>query len=185
MKARMNVGGNRIRERVIKFQRRAEKEGERRVAQRLHGIRLNLDGRTSGEIASILNVHRSNASLWLKHWQQYGLEGILEGHRSGRPRELSEAQIQQLSDILDSGPIAYGYGSGIWTAKVIAQVIAEEFGAFYHPGHVRKVLYQMNYSVQRPRRLLARADPVKQNRWKRFTHPNLKKNAENKGGAYF
>ena len=70
MKARMNVGGNRMRERVIKFQRRAEKDGERRVAQRLHGIRLNLGGRTSGEIASILNVHRSNASLWLKHWQQ-------------------------------------------------------------------------------------------------------------------
>jgi len=65
MKARMNVGGNRMRERVIKFQRRAEKDGERRVAQRLHGIRLNLDGRASGEIASILNVHRSNASLWL------------------------------------------------------------------------------------------------------------------------
>ena len=75
MKARMNIGGNRIRERVIKFQRRAEKEGERRVAQCLHGIRLNLDGRASGEIASILNVHRSNASLWLKHWQQHGLDG--------------------------------------------------------------------------------------------------------------
>ena len=175
MKARMNIGGKRVRQRVIRLQKEAEKEGEIRVARRLHGIRLNLDGHTSGEISSVLNVHRANVSRWLRNWKDHGLEGLLEGHRHGRPGELSEKQLQELSDILDSGPIAYGYESGVWTSKVIAQVVAEEFEVFYHPGHVRKILYQMNYSVQRPRRLLARADPVKQNRWKRFTYPHLKK----------
>jgi len=175
MKPRINVGGNRVRQRVINLQKEAEEEGSIRVARRLHGVRLNMEGRTSGEIALILNVHRANVSLWLKNWQNHGLEGILEGHRCGRPGELSARQYQQLSDILDSGPVAYGYESGVWSCKVIAQVIAEEFGVFYHPGHVWKILDRMNYSVQRPRRLLAKADPVEQNRWKRYTYPNLKK----------
>jgi hypothetical protein len=33
----------------------------------------------------------------------------------------------------------------------------------------------MGFSVQRPHRVLARADPVQQDRWHRRTYPNLKK----------
>ena len=41
---------------------------------------------------------------------------------------------------------------------MIAWVIEEEFGTVYHPGHVRKLLHDLGFSVQRPRRMLARAD---------------------------
>jgi transposase len=58
---------------------------------------------------------------------------------------------------------------------VIAWVIEEEFGVSYHPGHVRKLLHAMDFSVQRPRRVLARADAAEQERWQRRTYPNLKK----------
>ena len=55
---------------------------------------------------------------------------------------------------LDSGPVAYGLDTGVWTSPLITHVIAEEFGVSYHPGHVRKLLYTMGFSVQRPQRLL-------------------------------
>jgi hypothetical protein len=35
----------------------------------------------------------------------------------------------------------------------------------YHPGHVRKLLHSLGYSVQRPRRRLARANAWEQDRW--------------------
>jgi hypothetical protein len=41
------------------------------------------------------------------------VDGLLEGHRSGRPLELTPAQCKQLDDILDSGPVAYGLDTGI------------------------------------------------------------------------
>ena len=53
--------------------------------------------------------------------------------------------------------------------------IEEEFLISYHPGHVRKILYSLNYSMQRPKRVLANADPEKQNKWQRYTYPNIKK----------
>jgi transposase len=59
---------------------------------------------------------------------------------------------------------------------MIARVIAEEFAVSYHAGHVRKVLKAMGFSVQRPRRQLAKADPIAQDRWQRYTYPRLKKN---------
>ena len=60
--------------------------------------------------------------------------------------------------------------------------VKEEFGVAYHPGHVRKLLHQIGFSVQRPRRVLARADAVAQDRWHRRTYPNLKKKPKHKAG---
>ena len=79
-------------------------------------------------------------------------------------------------DILDSGPVAYGLDNGVWTSPMIAWVIEEEFGIKYHPGHVRKLLHAWGFSVQRPRRVLARADLAAQDRWHRRIYPELKKN---------
>jgi transposase len=136
---------------------------------------LNSEGRTSGELARILKAPRSKVSEWLQRYQTFGVDGLLEGQRSGRPPELTEKQQQRLGDILDSGPVAYGLDNGIGTSPIIAWVIDGEFSIQYHPGHVRKLRHAWGFSVQRPRRILARADAAAQGRWRRHLYPNLKK----------
>ena len=161
--------------RLIRLSKEAERDGAYRVAKRLQAVVLNSEGRTSGELAAILKAPRSKVSEWLLRYQTYGVDGLLEGYRSGRPPAMTEPQRVQLGDILDSGPVAYGLDCGIWTSPKIAWVIEEEFGITYHPGHVRKLLHGLGFSVQRPRRVLARADAGEQDRWHRRTYPNLKK----------
>jgi transposase len=63
----------------------------------------------------------------------------------------------------------------------VARVIEDECGVTYHPGHVRHLLKQMGLSVQRPTTRLIQADPRQQNRWIRYTRPNLKKKPPKKG----
>src|SRR5438445_223419 len=128
---------------LLEVRRQAQKDKEPRVVLRIQGILMSLDGQTTGEIANHLKVHRSTVPLWIDHWNQHGEKGLWEGHRSGRPRHLSPAEREQLCDILDSGPAAYGLETGIWTSPLVRQVIAEEFGQAYHPGHVRKLLEQV------------------------------------------
>jgi len=154
----------------------AERDGEYRVARRIHAVLLNHQRHTSGEIAGLLRAPRSKVSLWLGQYESHGWEALLEGHRSGRPRELTSTQLSQLDGMIDSGPIAYGFSTGVWTSPMIARVIEEEFAVRYHPGHLRRVLKRLGFSVQRPRRKLAKADPVEQDRWQRYTYPRLKKN---------
>lgn len=161
--------------RLVRLSKEAERDGAYRVAKRLQAVVLNSEGRTSGELAGILKAPRSRVSEWLSLYQSHGVEGLLEGYRSGRPARLTAKQRTHLADILDSGPVAYGLDSGLWTSPMLAWVIEEEFGVVYHPGHVRKLLHQMGFSVQRPRRVLARADARAQDRWRRRTYPNLKK----------
>jgi transposase len=161
--------------RLIRLSKEAERDGAYRVAKRLRAVVLNAEGYTSSELSRLLQASRSKVSEWLQRYQHHGVDGLLEGYRSGRPSELTEKQRQQLGDILDSGPVAYGLDSGIWTSPMITWVIEEEFGVQYHPGHVRKLLHALGFSVQRPRRVLARADAAAQDRWHRLTYPSLKK----------
>jgi transposase len=158
------------------LKREAERDGAHRVARRIHAVLLNHQEHTSGEIAQLLAAPRSKVSFWLSQYESDGWEALLEGHRSGRPQELTAAQVSQLDGIIDSGPVAYGFSSGVWTSPMIGHVIEAEFSVSYHPGHVRKLLKAMGFSVQRPRRKLAKADPVAQDRWRRYTYPRLKKN---------
>ena len=161
--------------RLVRLRKEAERDGAYRVAKRLQAVILNSEGRTAGELSQILKAPRSKVSEWLARYEQYGVEGLLEGYRCGRPALLTQVQRTLLGDILDSGPVAYGLDKGIWTSPMIAWVIEQEFGVSYHPGHVRKLLHAMDFSVQRPRRVLARADVAAQERWQRRTYPNLKK----------
>jgi len=160
---------------LVRLSKQALREGAYRVANRLHAVALNMEGRTAPEIAAVLKVHRSNVCLWLERWQEEGVEGILEGHRPGRPSTISERQRQQLTDILESGPVAYGFSSGVWTCPMVARVIEDEFSLSFHPAHVSRILHSLEFSVQRPRKLLARADKAVQSKWVRYRYPNLKK----------
>ncbi len=168
-------------ERLVRLRDEAEKEGAYRVARRLRAVLLNAQGRSSGEVAEILGAPRSRVSEWLANYEVEGIDGILEGVRTGRPARLTPEELVRVSDIVESGPVAYGFDSGVWTSPMVARVIEEEFGVRYHPGHVRKILHTIGFSVQRPRRVLVRAHPAERDRWHKRTFPGLKKKQRTKG----
>src|SRR5260370_12479240 len=105
--------------RLLRLRKQAERDGAYRVAKRLQAVVLNSEGRTSGELAHLLAAPRSRVSEWLAHYQAFGVEGLLEGHRSGRPLELTSAQRKQLDDIVASGPGADHLDTGTWTYPMI------------------------------------------------------------------
>lgn len=169
------------RRKLLDLRQAAQTDKAPRAALRLQAILLSVGGRTPPQIAQLLQVHRTRVHAWVRDWNEYGPEAVKEGHRSGRPRELSSAQREQLHDLVESGPVAYGLNTGVWTSPLLADVIEEEFGVVYHPGHVRKLLHQLGCSVQRPTTRLVQADPQAQNKWIRYTYPNLKKTPPAKG----
>lgn len=172
-------------EQLVNLRKHALHDGAYRVAARLHAVALNMEGKTAPEIAEILKVHRTKVCLWFRRWQTDGLDGILEGHRPGRPRRLSEKQCRSLADILDSGPVAYGFNSGVWTCPMVSRIIADEFAIHFHAAHVSRILHAIGFSVQRPKKTLARADQALQSRWIRYQYPSIKKKPESKRRLFF
>lgn len=174
-------GNSRTVEKLLELRRQAQRDKAPRLVLRLQGILMSLDGLTAGEIAQRLRMHRSTVPLWIDHWNHFGEEGLWEGRRPGRPGALKPQDREKLADLLDSGPVAYGLDTGIWTSPLVSQIIRQEFGLAYHPGHVRKLLKQLGYSVQRPTTRLIQADVAQKRKWVRYTYPNLKKTPKPKG----
>lgn len=166
---------------LMLLRKQAHADKAPRVALRIQAIILSLEKHSPSEIAKLLHVPRSCVHEWINAWNQYRIDGLREGHRSGRRPRLTDEDKQRLVDIVDSGPAAYGLQTGVWTSPIITQVVEEEFDVKYHPGHVRKLLRNIGLSVQRPTTKLVAADPKKQNKWIRYTHPNLKKKPMKKG----
>ena len=181
MKPIFSKGNHNTVKKLVRLRKEAEKDGAPRVGLRIVSIILSIEGHTTSQIANLLKVDRTTVPLWINRWNQYGLTGLLDGYSSGRKSKLETEELETLADILASGPVAYGLSTGVWTSIIITGVIAEEFEVQYHPGHVRKLLKQLGFSVQRPTLKLAHADPQKQNKWIRYTYPHLKKTPEPKG----
>jgi transposase len=160
---------------LLRLKKEAEESGEYRVAKRIHAVLLNHETNSSPSIAKLLNAPRSKVSLWLKNYEMYGYDSLLEGYRSGRPGELSEKDKMKLAGIIDRGPVSYGFTSAVWTSVMLAEVIHDEFNVEFHPGHIRKILSAMNYSMQKPKRVLARANEAEKNQWRRYLYPQIKK----------
>jgi len=168
-------GNQQTKRKLVRLRKEAQHDKAFWVMLRLHGIILSIEKYSPSEIASILKVNRTTVPPWINNWNEFGEEGLLEGHRSGRKSELSEPQLKQLYDIIESGPIAYGYTTGVWTSPIIAQVINDEFGVEYHEGHVRKILVKLGFSVQRPTTKIMAGDDELRRKWRRYRYPNLKK----------
>lgn len=146
-----------------------------RVSTRIQAVLLNADKKTSTQVAEALMKSRSKVSEWLQIYENQGVDGLLEGFRAGRPSRLTDVQKTILCDIIDSGPVSYGLDNGIWTAKLIKEIIQDEFNVTYHPSHVWKLLTEFGFSVQSPKRVLAKADAAKKARWTEVTYPDIKK----------
>jgi len=100
---------------------------------------------------------------------------LLAGATTCGPEAPEESQQQQLGGLIEGGPQAAGYTSGVWTGPMIADLIEQRFGVRYHNHHIPRLLHGLGFSVQRPRKRLARADVDAQATWLRRKFPAIKK----------
>ena len=145
------------------------------VWRRARAVLGYIEGRRAVEVAAELDVTRGSVNRWLRWYETLGVTGLLTGKPPGPAPRLSEVQRDALTALIEAGPTAAGYTSGVWTGPMIGDLIAQRFGVRYHNHHVPRLLHELGFSVQRPRRRLARADAARQAVWLRVTFPAIKK----------
>lgn len=143
--------------------------------RRGRAIRGYVDGRSVISLAAELGVQRGAINRWLQWYEAEGIDGLRTGKPPGRMPRLSAEQLAALVRLIEDGPIAAGYQSGVWTGPMIGDLIEQRFGVRYHNHHIPRMLNQLGFSVQRPRKRLARADVKRQADWLRVAFPAIKK----------
>ncbi|MGH7427535.1 MAG: IS630 family transposase [Candidatus Methylomirabilaceae bacterium] len=151
------------------------KAGKARYADRCRAVELCADEWELNEIVAAVKRPYSTVQRWLREFRRKGLRSLEHKPRPGRPRELDDHQRMLLDKAIERGPRACGYHGAVWTSPMVADHIQKRFGVEYHPGHVRKLLHDLGYSLQYPRSKLALADHEAQGRWLKRTYPRIKK----------
>jgi transposase len=75
-----------------------------RIGTRAEAILLSARGYTIDEISRITDSHRVTVAHWLTHWNERGIDGLLEREGRGRKRSLTEAEERQVVEWLREDP---------------------------------------------------------------------------------
>ena len=94
-------------------------ESSSRVRMRAHSILLSNREYSVDEIANIYEVDRDTASIWIREWEESGIEGLQDKPISGRPPILNEKEKELVEKLAAEEPRS---------VKRIAEKLKEETG---------------------------------------------------------
>jgi transposase len=157
------------------FIKRRSKDGNLDEWRRGRAVISYIEGRRVTDIAADLDVTRGSVNRWLQWYEAMGLDGLVTTKPPGAEPKLSESQRAELISIIENGPQEAGYQTGVWAGPMVGDLIERKYGVTYHKHAIPRLLHSLGFSLQRPRKRLARADSDKQATWLRKTFPAIKK----------
>jgi len=157
------------------LQEAATKASDLSTWRRATAVLGYLEGKSVVSMTGELHVSRSAINDWLRWYDRAGAEGLRTGKAPGAPCRLTVEQLMELTTVVENGPQAVGYATGVWTGPMLRDWIEAHFRVTYHVQHIPRLLHDLGFSVQRPRKRLARADAEAQAVWLNKRLPAIKK----------
>jgi transposase len=143
--------------------------------RRLQAARLLQQGMPEAEVARRVGVHRQSVNRWAKQLAEGGRPALKRALQAGRRPQLSVADRRRIVEGLKRGPEALGYGTSLWTAWRVADLIERECGVKYSTVHAWRLLRALGWTPQRPASRALERNEAAIRRWKQVRWPELKK----------
>ena len=152
---------------ILGLQDEIRRSDESRYDHRLHGVLLVAQGMTCPEVARLLGDAPRSVEYWVTRFEKEGLTGLLEGEKPGRPRRLSEKQMETVDRILRRSPREAGLGSNLWDGKTLSAWLEQKYHLRLGVRQCQRMFRQLGFRLRKPRPALAHADPELQARHKK------------------
>jgi transposase len=131
---------------------------ESRYDHRLHGVLLVAQGMTCPEVGRLLGDAPRSVEYWVRHFEERGLSGLVEGARAGRPKRLSAAQRQEVESVLRRAPTEVGLSGTLWDGKTLQVWLARRQGVRLGVRQCQRMFRQFGFRLRKPRPLIGHAD---------------------------
>jgi len=152
---------------VLGLQDEIRRSEESRYDHRLHGLLLVAQGMSCPEVSRLLGDSPRTVEYWVRRFEERGLAGLVEGERSGRPRRLTDEQMDEIKLVLRQPPEAVGIASGIWDGKGLCAFIKKRYGVTIGVRQCQYMFKSFGFRRRKPRPLIARANPELQEAYKK------------------
>jgi transposase len=147
---------------VLGLQDEIRRSEESRYDHRLHGVLLVAQGMTCPQVSGLLGDAPRSVEYWVRRFEERGLAGLSEGQRSGRPRRLNEAQLQEVDKALRQTPRDLGLSGTLWDGKTLSAWIKRYFRVHLAVRQCQRLFRQRGFRLRKPRPAIAHADAERQ-----------------------
>jgi transposase len=114
---------------------------------RLMAIRALLLGISHDQVAALYNKTRRTLSIWIKHFNEQGIDGLIERHRHGRPRKISQEQTPTYLELIEQPELV---DQTHWTAKKFHGYLTENLQHEVGYSTVVRWLHENNFKLKVP-----------------------------------
>ncbi len=115
-------------------------------ARRLLALALVLDGASRTAAARAAGMDRQTLRDWVHRYNGEGVAGLRDRPRSGRPAQLSEAQMAELARLVEAGPDPAVHGVVRWRCVDLQGEIRTRFGVEISERHVGRLLKRLKFT---------------------------------------
>lgn len=132
-------------------------------------VHLHMKGHTNLQIADMLGLNKNTVGIYINTYHTQGADGLMPKKSPGRPKKLTMDQEQKLYEtIREKTPDDVGFnGMMNWTANLACHWVQREFQVHYHVNGMLELFHRLNLSYTRPTYVLAKANPEKQEQFRR------------------
>lgn len=115
------LGSDEKRELALKLKDEIKASEDARFLHRLHCVQMVAEGQSVMDVAHCFHDDPSTVSRWIRQFKEFGVEGLRDDKKSGRPSQLDFDQMKKLKVEISRPPCESGYyGSGGWSGKLLA-----------------------------------------------------------------
>ena len=104
---------------------------------------------------------------WIHRFEAEGFAGLADADRSGRPKKLSEQQLDEIGKALRESPRKTGLTTNIWDGKTLSIFIRQQYAVDLGVRQCQRLFRQLGFRLRKPRPIIAKADIEQQKKHKK------------------
>ena len=161
---------------------------DHRTLEHLRGlaVRRVQSGERPSAVVKSLGFCRTSIYKWLGAYRKRGEAGLAGRKSDGPTPKLTDSQKRRVRTwIVGKDPRQWGFDFGLWTRKIVQQMILDKYGVSLTLPSVGHLLTSLDITPQKPLRRAYERDEAAVTKWKEETYPKLRRRARQNGAEIF
>lgn len=117
--------------------------------RRIRGARMLARGDRPAAVARTLGVTRQSVMRWARALELKGMDFLGQVRQRGGRSQLSQAQLLELTKLLEQGALAAGFASDRWTLRRAKAIILKHFALTLSTSAVWRALRRIGWNSRR------------------------------------
>jgi len=132
------------------------------IGLRLYAVYQVATGQSTRKLESLYNTSFKQICNWVHRFEEFGIEGLKDKPRSGRKPRLTDANLEELSNVLQNNrPDEFGYNTATWNGPILKEYIEKHYHILYKKAQIYNLLKQLGFTYQKGKAQYPEADEQK------------------------